>query len=150
MHDKHAQPRRTLAPRRSNRKQHCSCLRASRLPASPCPTRMQWWSLGVVAPNHVCNRAVSYVVPDSPTELRTNVTFSFLYGNMASSNGTRPLAVVFNDLGVNSNWYSTLAQTWADQGFAVAVFDFYKPLFLPNDAAQSVLGVPRTYAYDAP
>ena len=92
----------------------------------------------------VSHRAVSYVIPNAPTELRTNVTFSFIYGNMSSNNGTRPLAVVFNDLGVNSNWYSTLAQSWADQGFAVAVFDFYKPLFLPIDAAQSVLGVPRT------
>lgn len=81
------------------------------------------------------------MVPDAPRELRTNVTFSFIYGS--PSNGTRPLAVVFNDLGVNSNWYTTLAQAWADQGFAVAVFDFYKPLFLPANAAQQVLGVPR-------
>lgn len=92
-------------------------------------------------PSH--NSAVEYMVPDSPRELRTNVTFSFIYGSSVL-NGTRPLAMVFNDLGVNSNWYTTLAQAWADQGFVVAVFDFYKPLFLPTDAAQQVLGVPRT------
>lgn len=90
----------------------------------------------------VPHTAVSYVVPGTPSQLPMNVTFSFIYQNMGSS-VKRPLAVVFNELGVNSNWYSTLAQSWAERGFAVAVFDFYKPLFLPTSVSQQVLGIPR-------